>query len=123
MTVRRTTPAAQPPKASASTNLDSSSRRRGGAGKQRQAHGTTSSLQRRLPEWLLLEGPRKFAINGLVIIASVLGGGVVLKDALKQVAVIDTISVPRTLKLTGTPLPRWGIVSSMRSRKSAAMQR
>jgi hypothetical protein len=101
MTVRRTTPAAQPPKGSASTNLDSSSRRRGGAGKQRQAQGATSSLQRRLPEWLLLEGPRKFAINGLVIIASVLGGGVVLKDALKQVAVIDTISVPKDLEADG----------------------
>ena len=101
MTVRITTPAAQTPKGSASANLDSSSRRRGGAGKQRQAHGAMSSLQRRLPEWLLLEGPRKFAINGLVIIASMLGGGVVLKDALKQVAVIDTISVPKDLEADG----------------------
>ena len=101
MTVRITTPAAQTPKGSASANLDSSSRRRGGAGKQRQAHGAMSSLQRRLPEWFLLEGPRKFAINGLVIIASMLGGGVVLKDALKQVAVIDTISVPKDLEADG----------------------
>jgi len=101
MTVRITTPAAQTPKGSASANLDISSRRRGGAGKQRQAHGAMSSLQRRLPEWLLLEGPRKFAINGLVIIASMLGGGVVLKDALKQVAVIDTISVPKDLEADG----------------------
>jgi tetratricopeptide (TPR) repeat protein len=101
MTVRITTPAAQTPKGSASANLDSSSRRRGGAGKQRQAHRAMSSLQRRLPEWLLLEGPRKFAINGLVIIASMLGGGVVLKDALKQVAVIDTISVPKDLEADG----------------------
>ena len=101
MTVRITTPAAQTPKGSASANLDSSSRRRGAAGKQRQAHGAMSSLQRRLPEWLLLEGPRKFAINGLVIIASMLGGGVVLKDALKQVAVIDTISVPKDLEADG----------------------
>jgi tetratricopeptide (TPR) repeat protein len=101
MTVRITTPAAQTPKGSASANLDSSSRRRGGAGKQRTAHGAMSSLQRRLPEWLLLEGPRKFAINGLVIIASMLGAGVVLKDALKQVAVIDTISVPKDLEADG----------------------
>src|SRR5262249_42611168 len=101
MTVRITTPAAQTPKGSASANLDSSSRRRGGAGKQRQAHGAMSSLQRRLPEWFLLEGPRKFAINGLVIIASMLGVGVVLKDALNQVAVIDTISVPKDLEADG----------------------
>src|SRR5262245_2002116 len=101
MTVRITTPAAQTPKGSASANVDSSTRRRGGAGKQRQAHGAMSSLQRRLPEWLLLEGPRKFAINGLVIIASMLGVGVVLKDALKQVAVIDTISVPKDLEADG----------------------
>jgi Resolvase, N terminal domain len=60
-----------------------------------------SSLQRRPPEWFLLEGPRKFAINGLVIIASMLGVGVVLKDALKQVAVIDTISVPEDLEADG----------------------
>src|SRR5215471_18164605 len=101
MTVRITTPAAQTPKGSASANLDSSSRRRGGAGNQRQAHGAMSSLQRRLPEWFLLEGPRKFAINGLVIIASMLGVGVALKDALKQVAVIDTISVPKDLEADG----------------------
>jgi hypothetical protein len=93
MTVFITTPAGQAPKGSASANLDISSRRRGGAGKKRQAYGAMSSLQRRLPEWLLLEGPRKFAINGLVIIASMLGAGVILKDALKQVAVIETISL------------------------------
>ena len=101
MTVRITTPAAQTPKGSASVNLDSSSRRRGGAGNQRQAPGAMSSLQRRLPEWLLLEGPRKFAINGLVIIASMLSVGVVMKDALKQVVVIDTISVPKDLEADG----------------------
>jgi tetratricopeptide (TPR) repeat protein len=102
MTVRRTTPAAQTPNGSASANLDSSSRRRGGAGKQRRAGAAMSSLQRRLPEWLLsLEGPRKFAINGLLIIVSVLGSGVVLKDALKHVAIIDTISVPKDLEADG----------------------
>ena len=102
MTVRRTTPAAQTSNGSASANLDSSSRRRGGAGKQRRVGGAVSSLQRRLPEWLLsLEGPRKLAINGLVIIVSVLGSGVVLKDALKEVAVIDTISVPKDLEADG----------------------
>src|SRR5215472_1676873 len=109
MTVRRTTPAAQTPNGSASANLDSSSRRRGGASKQRRAGGAMSSLQQRVPEWLLsLEGPRKLAINGLVIIVSLLGSGVVLKDA---------------LKLMATLLLRWGSVSSMRSRKSAATQR
>ena len=102
MTVRRTTPPAPTPNGSASANLDSSSRRRGGAGKQRRAGGAMSSLQRRLPEWLLsLEGPRKLAINGLIVIVSVLGSGVVLKDALKQVAVIDTISVPKDLEADG----------------------
>jgi tetratricopeptide (TPR) repeat protein len=102
MTVRRTTPAAQTPNGSAFANLDSSSQRRGGAGKQRQARGAMSSLQRRLPEWLLsLEAPRKLAINGLIIIVSMLGSGVVLKDALKQVAVIDTISVPKDLEADG----------------------
>src|SRR5438105_3472380 len=102
MTIRRTTPAAQTPNGLASANLDSSTRRRGGAGKQRRAGGAMSSLQRRLPEWLLsLEGPRKLAINGLVIIVSVLGSGVVLKDALKEVAVIDTISVPKDLEADG----------------------
>ena len=61
-----------------------------------------SSLQRRVPEWLLsLEGPRKLAINGLVIIVSLLGSGVILKDALKQVVVIDTISVPKDLEADG----------------------
>jgi len=102
MTVRRTTPAAQTPNGSASANLDSSSRRRGGASKQRRAGGAMSSLQQRVPEWLLsLEGPRKLAINGLVIIVSLLGSGVVLKDALKQIAVIDTISVPKDLEADG----------------------
>jgi tetratricopeptide (TPR) repeat protein len=61
-----------------------------------------SSLQRRVPEWLLsLEGPRKLAINGLVIVVSLLGSGVILKDALKQVVVIDTISVPKDLEADG----------------------
>jgi hypothetical protein len=61
-----------------------------------------SSIQRRLPGWLSsLEGPRKLAINGLVVIVSMLGSGVVLKDALKQVAVIDTISVPKDLEADG----------------------
>jgi len=61
-----------------------------------------SSLRRRVPEWLLsLEGPRKLAINGLVIIVSLLGSGVILKDALKQVVVIDTISVPKDLEADG----------------------
>src|SRR5262245_30310741 len=112
MTVRITTPAAQTPKGSASANL--------------QAHGAMSSLQRRLPEWLLLEGPRKFAINGLVIIASMLGAGVVLKDALKQVAVIDTISVPKDLEADGYTPATMGnriIDAVTQSSRDAAMTR
>jgi hypothetical protein len=71
-------------------------------GKQKGAGGALSSIQRRLPGWLSsLEGPRKLAINGLVVIVSMLGSGVVLKDALKQVAVIDTISVPKDLEADG----------------------
>src|SRR5262245_10192503 len=52
--------------------------------------------------WLSsLEGPRKVVINGLLVIVSLLGSGVVLKDALKQVTVIDTISVPKDLEAVG----------------------
>src|SRR5258705_3404537 len=101
-TSRRTTPATPRPNASASADSNSSGRRRGEVGKQKGAGGALSSIQRRLPGWLSsLEGPRKLAINGLVVIVSMLGSGVVLKDALKQVAVIDTISVPKDLEADG----------------------
>ena len=101
-TSRRTTPAAQTPNASASAGSDTSGRRRGEVGKQKGAGGALSSMQRRLTGWLSsLEGPRKLAINGLVVIVSVLGSGVIVKAALKQVAVIDTISVPKGLEADG----------------------
>jgi len=99
-TSRRTTPAA--PNASASASSDTSDRRQSEPGEQGRTGGALSSIQTRLAAWLSsLEGPRKLAINGLVVVVSVLGSGVVLKDALKQVAVIDTISVPKDLEADG----------------------
>jgi tetratricopeptide (TPR) repeat protein len=99
-TSRRATPAAS--NASASASSDTSDRRRSEPGEQRRAGRALSSIQTRLAGWLSsLEGPRKLAINGLVVVVSVLGSGVVLKDALKQVAVIDTISVPKDLEADG----------------------
>jgi tetratricopeptide (TPR) repeat protein len=75
-----------------------SGRERGEAGKQPPASGAPSSIR----QWLSsLEGPRKLTINGLLVIVSLLGSGVVLKDALKQVAVIDPISVPKDLEAAG----------------------
>jgi tetratricopeptide (TPR) repeat protein len=79
-----------------------SGRERGEAGKQTPASGAPSSIRQRLSGWLSsLEGPRKLTINGLLVIVSLLGSGVVLKDALKQVAVIDPISVPKDLEAAG----------------------
>jgi hypothetical protein len=50
-------------------------------------------------------GPRKLVVNGVVIVATLLGIGVVVKAALKQVYVIDTISVPIDLEANGyTPV-------------------
>jgi tetratricopeptide (TPR) repeat protein len=101
-TSRRAPPAARTPNASASADSDTSDRRRGEAGKQRRADGALNSIPRRIPGWLSsLEGPRKLAINGLVVVVSLLGSGVVLKEALKHVAVIDTISVPKDLEADG----------------------
>ena len=41
---------------------------------------TPGSIRERLPEWCLsLEGPRKLTINALIVIASLLGSGVVVK--------------------------------------------
>jgi hypothetical protein len=79
-----------------------SGRERGEAGKQTPASGAPSSIRQRLSGWLSsLEGPRKLTLNGLLVIVSLLGSGVVLKDALKQVAVIDPISVPKDLEAAG----------------------
>src|SRR5499427_5627548 len=102
VTGHRTTPAAPTPNASASASPDTSDQARGEPQQQRQAGGAPGSIQQRLSGWLSsLEGPRKVVINGLIVIASLLGSGVVLKDSLKQVAVIDTISVPKDLEADG----------------------
>jgi tetratricopeptide (TPR) repeat protein len=96
----RTTPAAA--NASASASSDTSDRRRSEPGEQRRAGGALSSIQTHLAGWLSsLEGPRKLTINGLLVMVSLLGTGVVLKDALKQVAIIDAISVPKDLEADG----------------------
>jgi hypothetical protein len=98
VTGHRTTPAAPTPNASASSGPDTSDQARGEPQQQRQAGGAPGFLS----GWLSsLEGPRKVVINGLLVIVSLLGSGVVLKDALKQVAVIDTISVPKDLEADG----------------------
>ena len=102
VTGHRTTPAAPTPNASASAGPDTSDQARGEPQQQRQAGGAPGSIRQRLPGWLSsLEGPRKVVINGLLVIVSLLSSGVVLKDALKQVAVIDTISVPKDLEADG----------------------
>jgi tetratricopeptide (TPR) repeat protein len=98
----RTTPAATTPNASASIGSDAAGRARDGTGTQRRAGGTLSSFRQRLIEWLSsLEGPRKLAINGLMILVTVLGYVVVGKAAWKQVVVIDTIGVPAELEAHG----------------------
>jgi tetratricopeptide (TPR) repeat protein len=96
---RRTTPTPTP---NASTPVGSdTSGRRNEAQKQRRAGGALESIWH-LPSWLSsLEGPRKLAINGLVIVVTALGSCVVLKDALKQVTIIDTIGVPKDLEADG----------------------
>src|SRR5262245_3509193 len=99
-TSRRATPAAA--NASASASSDTSHQRRSEPGEQRRAGGAPNSIRQRLSGWLSsLEEPRKFVINGLLVIVSLLGSGVVLKDALKQVTVIETISVPKDLEAVG----------------------
>jgi tetratricopeptide (TPR) repeat protein len=102
VTGHTTTPAAQTPDASASAGPDTSGQGRGEPRQQGQAGGAPSSIRQRLSGWLSsLEGPRKLTINGLLVIVSLLGSGVVLKDALKQVAVIDPIGVPKDLEAAG----------------------
>src|SRR6516164_6812312 len=102
VTGHRTTPAAPTPNASTSASPDTSDQARGEPQQQRRAGGAPGSIQQRLSGWLSsLEGPRKVAINGLLVIASLLSSGVVLKDALKQVTVIDPISVPKDLEAAG----------------------
>jgi tetratricopeptide (TPR) repeat protein len=60
------------------------------------------STPQRLPDWLAtLEGPRKFAINALVIAASVLSFAVGVTATLKQVHVVETIGVPKDLEGDG----------------------
>ena len=64
--------------------------------------GIIAALQRWWPASLsTLEGPRKFAINGLMVVASLLGSGVIVKATLTQVHVVESISVPKDLEADG----------------------
>jgi tetratricopeptide (TPR) repeat protein len=125
-TSRRTTPAGAP-NASAPASPDPSRRRRGEAEKQRWVGRALSSTWRCLPRWLAsLEGPRKLAINGLIVVLTALGSSVVLKDALKQVAIIDTINVPKDLEADGYTPATMGqriIDAVARINRDAAMTR
>ena len=62
--------------------------------------GIIAAIQQRCPDWTL-EGPRKLAINGLIVIASLLGSAVVVKATLKQMHVVEAISVPKDLESDG----------------------
>ena len=62
--------------------------------------GIIAALQRWWPDWTL-EGPRKLTINTLIVIAGLLGSGVVVKATLKQVQVVEAISVPKDLESDG----------------------
>ena len=59
--------------------------------------GIIAAIQQRCPDWTL-EGPRKLAINGLIVLASLLGSAVVVKATLKQMHVVEAISVPKDLE-------------------------
>ena len=64
--------------------------------------GIIAALQRWWPASLsTLEGPRKFTINGLMVVASLLGSGVIVKATLTQVHVVESISVPKDLEADG----------------------
>src|SRR5262249_13382754 len=55
-----------------------------------------------LPEWLLtLEGPRKFTINALVVIASLASSIVGVTAVLPPAHVVETIGVPKDLEGDG----------------------
>ncbi len=100
-TNHRPPPVARTPNASASAGSDTSRQARGEAGKQDRAGATPSSVGS-IPDWLSsLEGPRKLVINALVVIVGLLGSGVVVKASLKQLHVVDTISVPGELEAEG----------------------
>ena len=81
--------------ASAHAGADDAGQPHSAAREQRPPSGTLVSIRRRLAGWLSagwlssLEGPRKLAINGLVLIITVLGFLVVMKAALKQLNVIE----------------------------------
>jgi tetratricopeptide (TPR) repeat protein len=63
---------------------------------------TQGSILQRIPDWCCsLEGPRKFVLNGLVLIFSLLGTVVIVKATFKQVYVLDAISVPKDLEANG----------------------
>jgi tetratricopeptide (TPR) repeat protein len=88
-------------RASAGSN-DGAAHARGEAEKATSGGALLRSIPQRWPDWLAtLEGPRKFAINALVIAASVLSFAVGVTATLKQVHVVETIGVPKDLEGDG----------------------
>jgi tetratricopeptide (TPR) repeat protein len=88
-------------RASAGSN-DNAAHARGAADKGRSAGALLRSVPQRLPGWLAtLEGPRKLAINALVLAASALSFTVGVTATLKQVHVVETIGVPKDLEGDG----------------------
>jgi tetratricopeptide (TPR) repeat protein len=88
-------------KPSAGSN-DGPARARGEAEKATSPGAMLESVPQRLPDWLAtLEGPRKFAINALVIAASLLSFAVGVTATLNQVHVVETIGVPKDLEGDG----------------------
>jgi hypothetical protein len=86
------------PAATAAAPDDGAASSRGDA--QKPAGGMLATIERWL--WLFtLEGPRKLAINSLVIMASLLGSVVVVKATLDQVYVVEAINVPKDLEADG----------------------
>ena len=98
---RANTTRAAKARASAGSN-DGAARACGEAEKATSPGAMLRSTPQRLPDWLAtLEGPRKFAINALVIAASVLSFAVGVTATLKQVHVVETIGVPKDLEGDG----------------------
>src|SRR2546421_366377 len=88
-------------RASAGSN-EGAARARGEAEKATSPGATLASIPQRVPGWLAtLEGPRKFAINALVIAASMVSLTVGVTATLKQVHVVETIGVPKDLEGDG----------------------
>jgi tetratricopeptide (TPR) repeat protein len=100
-TSRRTTPAAA--NASASVGSDNGSNRANGAiGTPAPSSGMLGALRQCLPAWPSdLETPRKFTLNGFLILATVLASGVVVKSTVRQAHVVEAIGVPKDLEADG----------------------